>query len=66
MILKLQYASEGRQGPIGFVVHEERPRFCTLLELLLYAVIQQLGGIPEIYREGRLPHRLRTMGISPM
>jgi IS4 transposase len=65
VILKLEYASEGRQGPIGFVVHEERLRFSTLLELLLYAVIGRLGGIPEIHREGRLPHRLRMMGISP-
>jgi hypothetical protein len=30
-------------------------RFSTLLELLLYAVIGRLGGIPEIHREGRLP-----------
>jgi putative transposase len=66
VILKLQYASEGRQGPTGFVVREERLRFSTLLELLLYAVIRRLGGIPEIYREGRLPHRLRSMGISPV
>jgi hypothetical protein len=66
MILKLQYASEGRQGPIGFVVHEERLRFSTLLELLLFAVIHQLGGISEIYRERHFPHRLRAMGITPM
>jgi putative transposase len=66
VILKLQYASEGREGPKGFVVHEERLRFSTLLELLLMAVIRQLGGIPEIYRERPFPHRLRTMGITPM
>jgi putative transposase len=66
VILKLQYASEGRQGPTGFVVCEERLRFSTLLELLLYAVIRRLGGVPEIYREGRFPHRLRSMGIDPM
>jgi putative transposase len=55
VIRKLQYASEGRQGPTGFVVHEERLRFSTLLELLLYAVIRRLGGIPEIRRENRPP-----------
>jgi hypothetical protein len=66
VILKLQSASEGRQGPMGFVVHEEPLRFSTLLELLLFAVIRRLGGIPEIRRERRLPHWLRMMGITPM
>ena len=66
VILKLQYASEGRQGPTGFVVRDEKLRFSTLLELLLHAVTRRLGGITEIYREGEIPHRLRSMGISPM
>jgi putative transposase len=66
VILKLQYASEGRQGPTGFVVRDEKLRFSTLLELLLHAVTRRLGGIPEIHREGEIPHRLRSMGISPM
>ena len=47
------------------MVHEERPRFCTPLERRQCAVIRQLDGIPELCREGRLPHRLRTMGIQP-
>jgi hypothetical protein len=64
VILKLQYASEGRQGPTGFVVHDELLRFSTLLELLLLATIHQLGGIPVIRRTGRIPHRLRALGIS--
>lgn len=66
VILKLQYASEGRQGPTGFVVHDERLRFATLLEWLVSAVVRRLGSPREIERHGGLPHRLRTMGITPM
>lgn len=66
VILKLQYASEGRQGPTGFVVQDERLRFATLLEWLVSAVVRRLGSPREIYRLGRFPHRLRTMGITPM
>jgi hypothetical protein len=66
VILKLQYASEGCQGPMGFVVRDELLRFSTLLELLLYAIIRRLGRIPEIRRPGPFPHRLRSMGIRPM
>jgi hypothetical protein len=66
VILKLRYASEGRQGPTGFVVHDELLRFSTLLELLLLATLHQLGGIPVIRRTGRIPHRLRALGISSL
>jgi putative transposase len=65
VILKLRWTSEGRQGPAGFVIHEEMLRFSTLLELLLYATIRRLGGIPEIHRPGRFPPHLRSIGISP-
>ena len=66
VILKLQYASEGRQGPTGFVVRDELLRFSTLLELLLYGIIHRLGGVPEIHRTGQIPHRLRRMGFSSL
>lgn len=65
-ILKLQFTSEGRQGPTGFVVHEELLRFAPLLEWLASAVARRLGSTREIYRPGRFPHRLRAMGIAPM
>ena len=66
VILKLQYASEGRQGPTGFVVHDELLRFATILEWLASAVTQRLGSVREIYRVRRFPRRLRRMGITPM
>ena len=66
VILKLQYASEGRQGPSGLVVHDELLRFATLLEWLGHAVMRRLGSVQELYRRGRLPLRLRAMGIPPM
>ena len=66
VILKLQYASEGRQGPTGFVVHDELLRFATLLEWLASAVVRRLGSVREIDRPGRFPLRLRSMGITPM
>lgn len=43
VILKLQWASEGRQGPSGFVVHEEVLPLSTLLELLRAAIERRLG-----------------------
>lgn len=66
VILKLQYASEGRQGPMGFVVHDELLRFATLLEWLAHAVVRRLGSLQAIYRPSRFPRRLRAMGIIPM
>lgn len=43
VILKLECASEGRQGPSGFVVHEATLRLATLLDLLRAAVERRLG-----------------------
>ena len=63
--LKLQIASEGRQGPSGFVVHEEVLRFAMLLELLAAAVVRRLGMVRTVYRRWRFPARLRSMGINP-
>lgn len=65
VVLKLQWVSEGRQGPSGFVVHEEVLPLTTLLELLRAAVERRLGSILEIERQWWFPHRLRTMGINP-
>ncbi len=65
VILKLQWASEGRQGPSGFVVHEEVLPLNTLLELLRAAIERRLGSLFEIERRWKFPHRLRTMGINP-
>jgi hypothetical protein len=66
VILQLQYASEGRQGPTGFVVHDVLLRFATILEWLASAVTRRLGSVREIYRVRRFPQRLRRMGITPM
>ncbi|HTT44516.1 MAG TPA: transposase, partial [Thermoplasmata archaeon] len=52
VILKLQYASEGRQGPTGFVVRGELLRFATLLEWLSNAVVRKLGSVRELCRHG--------------
>ena len=65
-ILKLPYASEGRQGPAGFVVHDELFRLATLLEWLTSAMVRRLGPVREIYRVTPFPHRLRAVGITPM
>ncbi len=50
VILKLQWASEGRQGPSGFVVHDELLRFAVLLELLGSAIVRRLGAVREVHR----------------
>jgi hypothetical protein len=65
VILKLQYASEGRQGPSGFVVREELLRFALLLEMLVSAIVRRLGAVREVHRPGRFPDRLRSIGIRP-
>jgi len=65
VILKLQWASEGRQGPSGFVVHEEVLPLTTLLELLRAAIERRLGSILKIERQWRFPCRLRTVGVGP-
>ncbi len=65
VLLKLECASEGRQGPSGFVVHEATLRLATLLDLLRAAVERRLGSLREIERRWKFPHRLRSMGINP-
>ena len=65
VILKLQYASEGRQGPSGFVIHEEVLPLATLLALLRVAIDRRLGARLVIECRWRFPRRLRAMGINP-
>ncbi len=64
VILKLHYASEGRQGPTGFVVREELLRFGRLLHMLLRAVGYRLGHIDRVENRRPLPKRLRRQGLS--
>ncbi len=64
-ILKLEYASEGRQGPIGFRIREELLRFEDLLQMLLRAIGYRLGNLASIENRRRLPGRLRRQGIAP-
>ena len=64
VILKLHYASEGRQGPTGFVVREELLRFGRLLHMLLRAVGYRLGHIDRVENRWPLPKRLRRQGLS--
>ena len=61
VILKLLYASEGWQGPVGFVVHEEFLRFRKLLHMLLRAVGYRLGNVDgvEIVRHSRRASTVR-------
>jgi putative transposase len=61
-ILKLLYASEGRQGPVGFRVHDELLRFGDLLQMLLRAVGYRLGNITNLENRRRFPDRLRREG----
>lgn len=65
VILKLQWASEGRQGPSGFIVNAAILRLATMLELLRAAVERRLGSLREIERRCKFPYRLRAMGINP-
>ena len=64
VILKLQYASEGRQGPVGFRIREELLRFQDLLQMLLRAVGYRLGNLTFVVQRERLPGRLRRQGIT--
>jgi putative transposase len=61
VILKLLWASEGRQGPKGFVVVEELLRFEDLLNHLARAISYRLGEKREVVRRRRLPHRLSAL-----
>ncbi len=64
VILKLEYASEGRQGPVGFRIREELLRFEDLLQMLMRAVGYRLGNITSVANRRRLPACLRRQGIA--
>ncbi len=64
VILRLQYASEGRQGPVGFQIRTELLRFEDLLQMLFRAVGYRLGNLTEVTNHRRLPPRLRRQGIA--
>jgi putative transposase len=66
VVLKLQWASEGRQGPSGFVVHEGVLPLTTLLELLRAAIDRRLGALLEIERRWKFPRHLRAVGLNPL
>ncbi len=64
VILRLQYTSEGRQGPRGMDVREELLRFDDLLELLFHGVVRALGTVREIRNPKPPPRRLTRWGMS--
>jgi hypothetical protein len=64
VILRLIYASEGRQGPIGFRIRDELLRFADLLQMLLRAVGYRLGNLTEVTIRKRLPIHLRRQGLA--
>ena len=64
VILRLLYASEGRQGPVGFRIREELLRFEDLLQMLLRAVGYRLGNLTHVTNHRRLPVHLRRRGIT--
>ncbi len=55
VILKLEYATEGRPGPPGLVVREELLRLATLPEPRSNAVSRRMGTVREIQRPGPVP-----------
>ncbi len=63
-ILRLMYASEGRQGPVGFRIREELLRFADMLQMLLRAIGYRLGNLTEVTNHRRLPPRLRRQGLA--
>lgn len=64
VILQLLYASEGRQGPIGFRIREELLRFEDLLQMLGRAIGYRLGSRCTLENRRRLPARLRRQGVT--
>ncbi len=64
VILRLLYASEGRQGPVGFRINEEMLRFEDLLQMLMRAVGYRLGNLTAVTNHRRLPPRLRRQGLT--
>jgi putative transposase len=63
VILRLQYTSEGRQGPTGMDLREELLRFEDLLELLFLSVSRTLGTVREVGNRKPPPGRLRKWGM---
>ncbi|MGI0053680.1 MAG: hypothetical protein ACREC5_03775 [Thermoplasmata archaeon] len=64
VILKLIYASEGREGPVGFVVRQELLRFANLLQMLPRAIGYRLGPITPIENRRPPPARHRRQGFA--
>ncbi|EQD55539.1 hypothetical protein B1B_09176 [mine drainage metagenome] len=64
VILRLQYTSEGRQGPTGMALREELLRFEDLLELLFLSVSRILGIIHVVGNPKPPPARLKRWGMS--
>jgi putative transposase len=64
VILRLQYTSEGRQGPLGMDLREELLRFEDLLELLFLAVARILGTVRVVGNPKPPPRRIREWGMS--
>ena len=64
VVLKLLYASEGRQGPIGFHIHDEWLRFEDLLQMLLRAVGYRLGHRFLLENRAPLPRHLRRQMLT--
>ncbi len=64
VILRLQYTSEGRQGPGGMDLREELLRFEDLLELLFLSISRVLGTIHVVGNPKPPPSRLKRWGMS--
>lgn len=64
VVLKLLYASEGRQGRTGFRVRDEWLRFGDLMLMLLRAVGYRLGNLTALENRRRMPGRLRRQGYE--
>jgi hypothetical protein len=64
VLLKLLYASEGRQGPIGFRIRDEWLRFEDLLQMLLRAVGYRLGHRFLLENRQPLPRHLQRQGLT--
>lgn len=64
VIFRLQYTSEGRQGPTGMDLREELLRFEDLLELLFSGVCRAMGTVREIGNPKPPPRRLKRWGMA--
>ena len=64
VVLKLQYASEGRQGPVGFGSAKSCCASQDLLQMLLRAVGYRLGNLSSLENRRPFPGPLRRQGIE--